>query len=72
MSKQSPSDVAVLELRGTDLSGESAIGLVVDVLGRDLDSAAEVLTGEEEVEGWRGDDDLCDTDGLSANGCVCT
>jgi hypothetical protein len=58
VADQSPGNVGVLELRGGDLAGESAVGLVEDVLGGDLDALAGVLAGEEEVEGGRGDDDL--------------
>ena len=58
MAQKSPGDVGVLELLNGDFTGEGAIGLVEDVLGRDFDSGAEVLAGEEEVEGWRGDDDF--------------
>ena len=56
---QGPGDVGLLELRGRDLTGEGTVGLVEDVLGSDLETGAEVLTGEEQVEGRRGNDDLC-------------
>jgi hypothetical protein len=56
---QGPGDVGLLELAGRDLTGEGTVGLVEDVLGSDLETGAEVLTGEEKVEGRRGDDDLC-------------
>ena len=59
VTKDGPCDAAVLELLGGDLTGESAVGLVVDVLGGDLNALAEVLAGEEEVESGRSNDDLC-------------
>lgn len=58
MSEDGPGDVAVLELVDGDLAGEGAVGLVEDVLGGDFDALAEVLAGDEQVEGWRGDDDF--------------
>lgn len=65
---QSPGDVGLLKLAGRDLTGEGTVGLVEDVLGSDLETRAEVLTGEEKVEGRRGNDDLCK---LSALDLVC-
>lgn len=59
MAEDDPCDAAVLELLGRDLTGESAVGLVVDVLGSDLDTLAEVLAREEEVESGGSNDDLC-------------
>jgi hypothetical protein len=56
---QGPGDVGLLELRGRDLTCEGSVGLVKDVLGGNLEAGAEVLAGEEEVEGGRGNDDLC-------------
>jgi hypothetical protein len=41
-----------------DLASEGTVGLVEDVLGCDFEAAAEMLAGEEEVEGWWSDDDL--------------
>jgi hypothetical protein len=41
-----------------DLAGEGAVGLVEDVLCSNFEACAEVFAGEEEVEGWRGDDDF--------------
>ena len=35
-----------------DLSRESSVWLVEDILSCDFDSFAEVLAGEEQVEGW--------------------
>jgi hypothetical protein len=59
VANERPCDAAVLELLGGDLAREGAAGLVEDVLCGDFEALAEVLTGEEEVEGWRRDDDLC-------------
>jgi hypothetical protein len=58
VAKNSPGDAAVLELLCRDLTGEGTIGLVEDVLRRDLNALAEVLACEEEVEGWWCDDNL--------------
>lgn len=59
VTQDGPCDVAVLELGDGDLAGEGAVGLVEDVLGGDLDLGTEVLTGEEQVDCGRGDDNLC-------------
>lgn len=59
VADQGPADVGVLELGGGDLAGEGALVLVEDVLGSDLDLLAELRACEKEVEGRRGDDDLC-------------
>lgn len=59
VTEDGPCDTAVLELLGRDLTGESTVGLVVDVLGGDLKTLAEVLAGEEEVESRGSNDDLC-------------
>lgn len=59
VADQGPSDVGVLELGGGDLAGVGALVLVEDVLGGNRDFLAELGAGEEEVEGRRGDDDLC-------------
>jgi hypothetical protein len=69
---QSPGDVGLLELAGRDLTGEGTVGLVEDVLGGDLESGAEMLTGEEEVEGRRGNDDLCKLLGLNSICRLCS
>lgn len=61
VAEDGPCDAAVLELLSGDLTGESTVGLVVDVLGGDLKTLAEVLAGEEEVESGRSNDDLCST-----------
>jgi hypothetical protein len=58
VAQDGPGDVAVLELGDRDLAGEGAVGLVEDVLGSDFDARAEVLADQEEVERWRGDDNL--------------
>jgi hypothetical protein len=53
-----PRDVAVFELGDGDFAGEGAVGAVEDVLGCDFDARAQVLAGQEEVEGGWGDDDF--------------
>jgi hypothetical protein len=58
VSEDRPCDAAVLELVCADLAGEGTAGLVEDVLRGDFETGAQVLAGEEEVEGWGGDDDL--------------
>jgi hypothetical protein len=64
VAKDGPCDTTVLELLGGDLTGEGTVGLVVDVLGGNLEALAEVLAGQEEVEGRRSDDDLCSVSAL--------
>ena len=59
MSQQCPLDLSLLELCNTDLAGEGAVGLIEDILGAYANFFADMLAGEEEVEGGRGDDDLC-------------
>lgn len=68
VAENGPGDAAVLELRGGDLAGEGAVGLVVDVLRGDLESLAELLAGGEQVERRGGDDNLCVSSWLA--GCV--
>lgn len=58
MSRKRPCDSAIFQLLGADLTGVGAIGLVEDVLSCNFDFFADVLTGREEVESWRGDDDF--------------
>lgn len=58
VTNESPVDLGILELVDADLTGERAIGLVEDILGRDADVLVGELAGEREVEGGRGDDDL--------------
>ena len=58
MADDRPCDVRVFELVDGDLAREGAVGAVEDVLGCDFDFGIEVLAREEEVEGWRGDDDF--------------
>lgn len=59
VAEDDPVDVAVLELSNGDLASVGTVGLVEDVLGSDLDVGADGLADEREVEGGRGDDDLC-------------
>lgn len=56
--EERPGDVGVFQLCDTDLAREGAVRLVEDVLRRYFDAWAEMFAGEEEVEGWRGDDDF--------------
>jgi hypothetical protein len=65
VAQDRPCDARVLELVGGDLAGEGAAGLVEDVLRSDFQTRAKVLAGEEEVQGWWGDDDLCRTENVS-------
>ena len=59
VAQDGPVDVDILELRDADLAREGAVGLVVDVLGRDGDAGLlELLLGKLEVQGGRGDDNL--------------
>lgn len=58
VTQDGPVDVAILELGDGDLSGVSAVGLVEDVLGSDLDVVLDGLLDEREVESGRGDDNL--------------
>jgi hypothetical protein len=58
VADDSPVDLGVAELLNTDLSGESTVGLVVDVLGSNADLGVGELAGQGEVEGWGGDDNL--------------
>lgn len=58
VSEDGPVDVAVLELGNGNLAGEGTAGLIVDVLGSDLDFGTESLADEVEVESRGGDDDL--------------
>lgn len=59
MSQDGPRDPAIDQLVCTDLSRESAIRLVVDVLCRHFDALAEVLAREEEVYCWWSYHDFC-------------
>lgn len=59
MADEHPLYAGVLELLSADLAGVGAVALVEDVLGGDGDVLAGDLVGEEEVEGGRGDYDLC-------------
>jgi hypothetical protein len=59
VTNKGPCNTAVLQLLGGDLTGESTVGLVVDVLGGDLNTLAEVLAGKEKVESRGGNNDLC-------------
>lgn len=60
VAQDGPVDVGVLELLDGDLTGEGTVGLVVDVLGSDLDGLLlQVLTDGQEVESGRSNDGFC-------------
>lgn len=58
VTNDNPVDLGVTELLNADLTGESTVGLVEDVLGSNADLGVGQAAGEGEVEGGRGDDDL--------------
>lgn len=58
VAEDGPVDLTVLELGDGDLASESTVGLVVDVLGGNLDILAESVADERKVEGRRRDNDL--------------
>jgi len=58
VSDESPVDLEVLELLDADLTSESTVGLVENVLGGDADVVVGDLAGELQVGSGRGDDDL--------------
>lgn len=58
VADNSPVNLGITELLNADLSGESTIGLVVDVLGSNTDLGVGELAGQSEVEGGGRDDDL--------------
>ena len=58
VADQGPVDLGVLQLLDADLTGESTVGLVEDVLGGDANLGVGELAGQSKVEGGRGDDDL--------------
>ena len=64
---QGPSDFGVLKLSGGDLAGIGTFVLVEDVLGRNFDVLAQLGAREKEVDGGRGDDDLC---GYALDVCI--
>jgi hypothetical protein len=59
VAEKSPGNVAVLKLIDRNLTSEGTVGLVEDILGCDLQTWLEVLTGEEKVKCGRSNDDLC-------------
>ena len=58
VTNDNPVDVGVLQLLNTDLTGESTVGLVEDVLSSDTNLLIGDLTGKGQVESGRGDDNL--------------
>ena len=59
MSAQSPPNLAVAQLLRANLSGESAIGFVKDVLAADFNLIFEVFADEEQEEAGWSDNDFC-------------
>ena len=53
VADDSPVDLGIAELLNADLTGESTVGLVVDVLGSNADVGVGELTGQSEVDGGR-------------------
>jgi hypothetical protein len=64
VSENGPCDTGILELLYADFAGKGAVGLVEDVLSGYFKTGAEVLAREEEIKGWRGDDNFCDMKGI--------
>lgn len=58
MADDSPVDVGVLELLDGDLTGESTVGLVEDILGGNANLGVGELAGQGEVQSRGRDDDL--------------
>lgn len=58
VTDDNPVDLGVAELLDADLTGESTVGLVEDVLGGHANLGVGQAAGEGEVEGGRRDDDL--------------
>ena len=67
MAEDCPCYAGVFELGDGNFAREGTVRLVEDVLGRYFDAFAEVLAGEEEIEGGRGDDDLCSLESLACS-----
>ena len=62
VSQDGPCDPRILELLYTDFTGESTVGLVENILSGYFKTGAEVFACEEEIKGWRGDDNFCDVE----------
>ena len=58
MADDNPVDAGILQLLDTDLTGESTVGLVEDVLGSNTDLGVGQAAGEGEVQSGRRDDNL--------------
>jgi hypothetical protein len=58
VADDSPVNLVITELLNADLSSESTVGLVVDVLGSNTDLGVGELAGQSEVDGGGRDDDL--------------
>ena len=59
MPCECPTNPTIHQLRSTNLTSEGAVGFIENILGGNFDAFAEVFAGEEEVEGWRSNDDFC-------------
>lgn len=59
VAQDGPGGTSVLQLLDRDLTGVGTVGLVVDVLGGDLNLLGQGLTNGLQVEGWWGDNGLC-------------
>jgi len=58
VADDSPVDLGVAELLNANLTGESTVGLVVDILSGHADLGVGQAAGEGEIEGGGRDDDL--------------
>lgn len=58
MSHERPRHFGVIQLLDAQLARERTVGLVVNVLRRHADLLVRQAACEQEVEGWRGDDDF--------------
>lgn len=59
MAEYRPGHARVLELFNTDFARKSAVGLVEYILGSHFDTGTELFAGEDKVQCWRGNYDLC-------------
>lgn len=58
VADDSPVNLSIAELLNADLSGESTVGLVKDVLGSNANLGVGELAGQSEVDSGGRDDDL--------------
>ena len=59
VADDSPVNLVITELLNAYLAGESTVVLQIAVLRGDLDVLAQGVRNREQVEGWRGNNDLC-------------